>query len=205
MPIVYRDCRTPRPTAFRLPPGFPPGHPCQRTEADDGDFVGVWDPMIFQVTNIPKDAVWHDLPDDWKVCQVGELDPRTLLRLDAGRPALLPISDCLGRTWHAPAVLAPNGDCMLSVPLGRNEMGQWARIPSAEQIALINAAAFSRAEIGRMMKGEMPPLAAVADTAAILLASIYLLCPEALARLGLLDEKMAVMAMGSSSGHVSEA
>lgn len=219
MPIVYRDVRTPRPTAFRLPPGFPPGHACMRTESDEGDFVGVWDPIVFSVANIPKDAVWHDLvspdvappgrpnraaPDgDWKVCQVGEIDPRTLLRHDAGRPALIPVADSLGRTWHAPAVLSPKGECVLSMSLGRNELGQWTRNPSPEQAAIIAAATFARQEIPRLNKEAMP-LSAAADTAATLLTSVYLLSVATFAQLGMADDRLVLQVMMASAGFLPE-
>lgn len=209
MPIVYRDCRDPRPTVFRMPPGFPAGHACQRTEADGGDLVGIWDPMIFQVSNIPADAVWHQLSDHWKVCQIGPLEPRTLLRADAGRPDLIPITDSLGRGWHVPAVLNPLGKVALTLPIGRNEVGQWARLPSAEQSALIAAATFVRQEVEATETVRVPnesgdgtteaqvsrfsrmPLAAAADTLATLLASVYLLAPETCAALCLFDDRLA--------------
>lgn len=179
MQIVYRDRREPR--SIRQPAWIPAGTGLERVSHDGGDFVGYWNPTFFRPGELGTDVTWHDVGDDWQMACIGELSPRAFLRSDPGRPALIPVSDSLGRIWHAPAVLSPTGASMLSMPLGRDDKGNWIRKPTPEQARLITAATFLRQEL-EALEGEGDQqrsrwlglsLDVLADTTAALLGSVY--------------------------------
>lgn len=216
MPLVYRDVRQPRPDAFRRPSWIPPSASLERVQHDDGDLVGQWDPLVFQPGELLKDraTVWHDVGEDWRLAVVGDLEPRRHLRTDPGRPALIPVSDGLGRAWHTPAVLTATGACALSLALGKGPDGQWTRLPTPEQAALIAAARFIRTEVETMVvtpdqeeisRFSTLPIGPAADTVATLYQAIYVFSPAVLAVLGVLDDVLMRQSMLSSAGFVMQA
>ncbi len=207
MPLVYRDLRCPRPDA-RRPAWIPLSASLERCEHDQGDFVGQWDPMIFRPSDLPKDVVWHDVGDDWRLAVSGDLDPRHHLRTDPGRPLLIPVADRLNRCWHAPAVLTATGSCALSLSLGKDAAGNWARQPTPEQARLLAAAHFIRGEIEAkvIVDGEeisrfsQLPIGIAADNAAIFLEAVYCFNLPVLSVLGVLDDTLMQQLLLSAVG-----
>lgn len=200
--IVYR---APIDAGRQLPPWLA-GCSVERIEADGGDLVGIWNPVVCNPAQMQ--LTWHPLADGWQVALIGDLEPRRLLRASADLPDLLPITDGRDRIWHVPAILTPKGGIALSLAVGHDAAGNWARVPSPAQSALIAAARFIRGEFETPadLDGETVsrfsqlPLQVVADTAAQVLASIYAIPPEAFGRLSLLDDRLICQSLLGTSG-----
>ena len=209
MPLVYRDRRPTRSTAFRLPSWLQPrAGEMQRVEDPEGDFVGFWNPLFFSVAQIPADAVWATLEDHWEVVIVQPFTPAALLSQAADRPKLLPVADGLGGAWHAPAILSPRGTIMLDLPLLRDDAGDWARLPRPEQQRLIDAAVSARTEALTLVEvggAQVPRLGTVsqtvvADWAATLLSAIYPFNVEAFGKLGILTDRLVLEVCLAAAG-----
>lgn len=206
MQIVYRDRREPR--SIRQPAWIPAGTGLERVSHDGGDFVGHWSPVFFRPGQLGDNVTWHDVGDDWLMACVGELSPRAFLRTDPGRPALIPISDSLGRIWHAPAVLSPTGKSALSMPLGRDASGTWVRKPTSEQAKLLETATFLRQEM-EAVEGEGDqrrsrwlglPLEVLADSTAVLLGAVYPFSVNVFGVLNAFDDVLIRQAHLASTG-----
>lgn len=208
MPLVYRDTQTPRTAILRTPEWIAGGLNVQRAESDEGDYVGHWDPMLFNPAQNMASAKWAKLPDGWSVALAGDLLPDLLLRQDHDVPMVLPVEDGKGRIWRAPAVLAPDADparpselgaVALVLPWGQDGAGAWCRMPDERQAPLITTAQAIRAEA---IAGKLTavPMDILAGWASALLSSVYLLSPAAIGALRLLDDKLAFGLCLASAG-----
>lgn len=208
MPLVYRDTQAPRTAILRTPEWIVGGLNVQRAESDEGDYVGHWDPMLFNPAQNMAGAKWAKLPGGWSVALAGDLLPDLLLRQDQDAPMVLPVEDGKGRVWRAPAILAPDADpakpselgsVALVLPWGQDEAGAWCRMPDERQAPLITTARAIRVEAiaGRLTAVPMDVLAGWAST---LMSSVYLLSPDVIGQLRLLDDKLAFRLCLASAG-----
>jgi hypothetical protein len=198
--LVHQDRRRPRPTAFRIPPHLAHAQNLTRREAEAGDEVGILDAAEFGVPDVPADADWLDLGDDWRCTLVGAFDPRRHLRTAPDTPRLLPIDDGRGRTWHAPAVLTPrSGDVALNLAFGQDEQQVWKRVPTPAQAKLIAAARAARAEIDANRLGQVPFAVAV-EWALAGFEAVYHLPTAAFAKHGWITDRLLQLQLLAMAG-----
>lgn len=209
MPLVYRDVRVPRSTTHRLPTWLLHQPNLMRVESDVGDFIGVWDAEMFHPDHIPADAVWHEVGDGFVVHLVGELIPQTLLRATHNLPKIMPLQDSRARLWYVPAIMKPDADpaapadnpeILLSLPWGVTEAGAVARVPSPEQLKLIETAMAVRREVRANALAQVP-LAVSAAWLGVLLQAVYHLDLVVLLKLGVVDDQLCVRALLAAAGY----
>lgn len=209
MPLILRDVKSPRPSAFRCPAWLNGIAGLQRCEDDEGDWVGTWDPLFYRPEQLAKGATWIELPDDWKLALVGELIPSLLLRSEHSLPLIVPVADRFGRAWHAPVVLVPHsgtaapsaeGTIALSLSWGRDPAtGAPARVPTPSQAKLIATAQAARAEILANRLKDLPISTAV-EMCAVALEEIYHLDLDVMLRGNLLDDVLAGQTLMAIAG-----
>lgn len=201
--IVYQDILSPRPETARTPAPLVGALSLSRRDCTAGDLVTLGEPL--GDLDVPGEGVaCLDLADGWRCWQVGEFVPELYLRRGMGSLDLLPVSDALGRAWHAPAIIAPgveprDGIVVLSLPWGFDGQGLPARIATAPQARLITAARAARAEILAGQLGAMPVSVAVALVAP-LLESVYHLTIAQVLGWQLIDDSLAAALLMASAG-----
>lgn len=197
--LIYRDVRTPAPTAFRVPAWLEGCSNLVRQTVRGQSWFWTGDPAIRP--EVPA-AAWHPVPDDFEVASVGPLDPSTLLR---NRPELMItdpiIEDGQGRKWRGLVVYDADRRCQLTLRWGRStETRQLVRMPEPWQVPLLTGASAARDEIDAELLDQVPIDAAMSWLLP-LLCEIYHLHPEVIIQERLCDDRMAVGLLKVSAGH----
>jgi hypothetical protein len=199
--LIYRDIRSPRPTAFRVPPWLENCANLVRQTVEGQDQFWCGDPAVRPT--VPAKA-WHPLPDDFEVANIGPLDPMTLLR---NRNDLMvtgdTVTDGQGRRWRGLVVFDADNTCHLTLKWGRAPGATTlSRIPEDWQLPLLAGAAAARAEI-EANRLDQVPIDAAMSWLIPLLCEIYHLHPEVIIQERLIDDRLATALMRISAGYAA--
>ncbi|MBA3622961.1 MAG: hypothetical protein H0W48_00525 [Methylibium sp.] len=156
-----------------------------------GHLVGIGDPMIF---DCPPAETFCDLDQGWSVAAVGRVEPWQIRR-DQRWARTVTVEGIAGQTWQAPVILDAEGGRSFLVAYGGRD---FLPMLTLEQRRCQEVADAARASLLTEGGIEMGP--AACRWAAVLLAATHHITADAIAALGLLDDRLVVEVLAAATG-----